>query len=80
MIIISSHTGITLGGRAKGALTDKVITALANYYRSAIVRHKSDVNSMRENILATLAHCSSTDQSSDHSMCPKGLHYNDSLY
>lgn len=64
--------GVTLGGRAKGALTNNVISRLSNYYKSAIVRNKSDVTAMRNDILATLNHCSLTDAHPDHSMCPSG--------
>lgn len=62
--------GITLGGRKKGALTAQVISRLSNYYRSAIVRNNSNVTAMKRSILATLSHCSSTDQDFDHSSCP----------
>lgn len=66
------NLGITLGGRAAGSLTEKTILALTNYYRTSILRFSSDVEKMRNDILATLCHCSSTDKASDHSLCPKG--------
>ncbi|XP_058796973.1 uncharacterized protein LOC131667523 [Phymastichus coffea] len=63
---------ITLGGNKKGALTDKCIKHLSNYYLSCIKRNKNNVEKMRTEVLATLAHCSSTDEKHDHSLCPKG--------
>lgn len=67
--------GITLGGRSRGALTDKVITALTNYYGATIKRHGSNTEAMRQDILATLSHCSSTDDEYDHTLCPKGIYH-----
>lgn len=64
---------ITLGGKKKGSLTEKVIKHLSNYYRSCIIRNKGDIQKMQSDIMATLAHCSSTDDKHDHSLCPKGI-------
>lgn len=68
----SKVLGITLGGKSKGALTDKVIGILATYYRNAILRNKDNVVLMQKEIMATLLHCSSTDENPDHSLCPRG--------
>ncbi|KAJ8680296.1 hypothetical protein QAD02_016083 [Eretmocerus hayati] len=72
VVAVSKSQGITLGGKAKGALTNNVITKLGSFYRSAIVRNKKNVNQMQKDILATLSHCSSTDENPNHSKCPKG--------
>lgn len=63
---------VTLGGKAKGALTAVAISKLSGYYRSAVVRNQTNVEAMRKDILATLSHCSSTDDKHDHSQCPIG--------
>lgn len=68
----SKSKGVTLGGKALGALTDKKIATLATYYRTAIRRNQKDVNKMRQDILATVSHCSSTDKAPNHNLCPAG--------
>ncbi|KAJ8673762.1 hypothetical protein QAD02_011490 [Eretmocerus hayati] len=72
VVAVSKSQGITLGGKAKGALTNRVITQLGSYYRSAIVRNRNNVNQMQKDIMATLTHCSSTDEKPNHFKCPKG--------
>lgn len=63
---------VTLGGKASGALTDKKISTLATYYRSAILRNQASVKAMQKDIMAALSHCSSTDAKPNHKQCPKG--------
>lgn len=61
---------ITLGGRKAGALTAKVMTDLAGYYRNAIVKNTPHVHLMRSAVLATLDHYDSTDEDPKHALCP----------
>lgn len=64
---------ITLGGKAHGSLKDSTIKKLTRYYHNAIFSNiNKDVVSVKNSILATLHHCSSTDESPRHSKCPTG--------
>ena len=59
-----------LGG--KGKLTDNMIDKLQNYYGIAIRSNSGNLAEMKQNVLATLFHCASTDKRSLHTYCPKG--------
>lgn len=60
-----------LGG--KGKITDNVILKLTDYYGNAIRRNVgSTVQAMRNDILATFFHVTSTDEDHNHSLCPRG--------
>lgn len=61
---------VSLGGRNR--LTDKVIDRL-QYYFGVAVRRKVNTSEkeMRDNILSSLFHCSSSDENPTHQLCPK---------
>lgn len=60
-----------LAGRGK--LTDNVIEKLTDYYGNAIRRNVGKtVNEMRNDIMSTYFHCSSSDAKPMHFLCPKG--------
>ena len=65
-------SGVTLGGRGYGKLTGEVVKRLTLYYGMAVRRHKGDLQGMRRAVLATLDHCSSTDDAPNHDRCPEG--------
>lgn len=59
-----------MGG--KGKLTDNVITKLTQYYGIAVRRNMNGtVENMRQDILSTFFHCTSTDEAPRHYLCPK---------
>lgn len=58
---------ISLAG--KGLLTKKTIAQLHSYYHSAIKSNAGDVEKMKEAILATPYHITSTDDEPDHRYC-----------
>lgn len=63
--------GKTIGG--KGRLTAKVMDQLTVYYGNAIRAHAStSVQEMKNAILATFFHKSSTDEKPQHHFCPEG--------
>ena len=62
---------VTLGGKGYGKLRPDVITKLQKYFTNAI-RNNSTVPDMQNAILATLDHCSSTDDEPRHGRCPQG--------
>ena len=58
-----------LGGADK--LTDRVIEKLSTYYTNAIRRNENKtVESMRDDIFASLDHVTSSDDNPKHSLCP----------
>lgn len=59
-----------LGG--KGRLTGELITRLSTYYGRALKSHEGDVGEMQKAVMATYRHVTSTDECSDHSLCPAG--------
>ncbi|KAH7977652.1 hypothetical protein HPB49_003139 [Dermacentor silvarum] len=62
--------GRSLGG--KGRLTADLITRLSTYYGRALKSHEGDVDAMQRAVIATFHHITSTDQCSNHSLCPTG--------
>lgn len=61
----------TLGGRNK--LTDKVLDKLPFYYGQAVRRNTgNNVEGLRNDIIATFYHCTSTDENPRHDHCPPG--------
>ncbi|KAK8748456.1 hypothetical protein OTU49_016156, partial [Cherax quadricarinatus] len=57
----------------KGMLTDFVIDKLAQYFQKNLRENRgSDVVTMRNGILASFFHCSSTDDNPQHQLCPPG--------
>lgn len=68
---ISKARKITLGGKTHGSLKNTTIQKLTRYYHNAIFSNiNKDVPSVRNSILATLHHCSSTDEKPRHTKCP----------
>lgn len=62
---------ITLGGKAYGSLKESTIKKLTKYYHNAIFSNvNKDVTSVKNSILATLDHCTSTDKNPKHDKCP----------
>lgn len=64
--------GITLGGRSDGSLTEVKIVKLTKYYKNSVLRNLESVVNMKQDILATLHHCVSTDSTPRHTKCPQG--------
>uniref|UniRef100_A0A1B6JRX1 Mutator-like transposase domain-containing protein n=4 Tax=Proconiini TaxID=565685 RepID=A0A1B6JRX1_9HEMI len=64
--------GITLGGRRFGSLKQSTIVKLTKYYQNSILRNQDSVENMRQDILATLHHCVSSDSENRHTKCPQG--------
>lgn len=60
--------GITLGGRSDGSLTEVKIVKLTKYYKNSVLRNLESVVNMKQDILATLHHCVSTDSTPRHKM------------
>ena len=59
-----------MGGKRK--LTDFVIGKLQKYYSNAIRRHVGGtVEDLKKGIYSSFLHCSSTDDNSQHQLCPK---------
>ncbi|KAK3883276.1 hypothetical protein Pcinc_012405 [Petrolisthes cinctipes] len=59
-----------LGGQKK--LTDKVITRLQFYFRRSITRKvNTSEEEMRNDIMSSFEHCSSSDANPKHHLCPK---------
>ena len=60
----------TMGGRHK--LTDTVIDHLQHYFQVSLNRKvHTSAEEMREEILSTFFHCTSTDENPQHDKCPK---------
>ena len=55
-----------------GSLKQSTINKLTQYYRAAIVSNVPDVPKMKNAILGTLYHCTSTDSKPNHIRCPSG--------
>ena len=70
IIFIPLDQGI--GGKKKGALTDKAMKYLTQKYANAIYSGKT-VEEMSKGIWATLKHCWSTDDARQHEDCPDGV-------
>ena len=68
----TKKTGVTLGGRGEGKLTNGAITKLSAYYGTAIRAHPNNVSDMQDAVLATFYHVSSTDGKPKHDLRPKG--------
>lgn len=64
---------ITLGGKKHGSLKESTIKKLTKYYHNSIIRNVNNVKGMKDDILATLHHCVSTDAAPRHFKCPKGV-------
>lgn len=61
----------TLGGRNKP--TDKVLEKLPFYYGQAVWRNTgNNVEELKNDIIATFYHCTSTDKNPWHDHCPPG--------
>lgn len=63
-------SGDTLSGR--GRLTGDVIEKLSRYYGWALKSNVGDVNAMHRAAMATYYHVTSTDERSNHTLCPSG--------
>ncbi|KAK8372313.1 hypothetical protein O3P69_019807 [Scylla paramamosain] len=60
-----------LGGKNK--LTDKVIDRLQHYFKISIKRKANTTEGeMRDEIMSSFYHCTSTDDNHHHDLCPKG--------
>ncbi|KAK3923748.1 Aspartyl/glutamyl-tRNA(Asn/Gln) amidotransferase subunit B [Frankliniella fusca] len=66
-------SGITLGGRGEGQLTQNTMVKLSAYYRKAVEQNKDNIQEMKKAIMATIHHCSSTDGKPNHNLCPRGI-------
>lgn len=71
LVTTCSKQGVTLGGRGKGQLTGNAIRKLTIYYNRA-VRKSVTAEEMKDNILASVYHCGSTDAKPRHELCPAG--------
>lgn len=60
----------SLGG--KGKLTGDLVTKLSTYYGRALKANQGNIDEMRNAVLATYHHVTSTDARPNHSLCPKG--------
>lgn len=61
----------SIGGRGPGMLTDVKIKKLTHYYGLAVRRYTgTTVEDMRKGILASLLHCTATDELASHKYCP----------
>ncbi|KAK8731958.1 hypothetical protein OTU49_007358, partial [Cherax quadricarinatus] len=59
--------------KGKGMLTDFMIDKLAQYFQKNLRDSRgTDVETMRNGILASFFHCSSTDDNPEHHLCPPG--------
>ena len=65
-------TGVTLGGRGHGKLTQDVIDKLTYYYSNAIRSCTGDADAMRNAVFASFFHAISTDEDPHHDRCPVG--------
>ncbi|KAK6964021.1 hypothetical protein BgiMline_031218, partial [Biomphalaria glabrata] len=62
---------VTLGGNGRGKLTQTKIAVLQKYFTKAL-RSFTTVPEMRKAVWATFYHCTSSDESWNHSCCPEG--------
>ncbi|KAH7966550.1 hypothetical protein HPB49_017443 [Dermacentor silvarum] len=71
--LVQKHKGES-GERisGKGRLTGDLITKLTNYYGWALKSHSGNVDAMHTAVWATYYHVTSTDNKSNHSLCPRG--------
>ena len=68
----SKKTGVSLGGRGHGKLTQDVINKLKVYYGKAIRSCTGDEVAMRSAVFASFFHAVSTDEDPHHHHCPAG--------
>ena len=68
----SKKTGVSLGGRGHGKLTQDVINKLKVYYRKAIRSCTGDEVAMRSAVFSSFFHAVSTDEDPHHHHCPAG--------
>lgn len=69
---VKNTHGVSIGGAGDGKLKKELIPSLQTYYRLEITRNAPNVEAMQKDIMATLKHCSSTNEDPDHEDCPKG--------
>lgn len=69
---VKNTHGVSIGGVGDGKLKKELIPSLQTYYRLSITRNAPNVQAMQKDIMATLKHCSSTNENPDHEDCPKG--------
>lgn len=65
----SQGSGAPLGGR--GMLTATMIKTLQTYYQTAIKNNAGDIKAMKQAIMATPYHVTSSDDDPDHRSCPE---------
>ena len=68
----TKKTGVTLGGRGEGKMTNGAITKLSAHYGIAIRAHPNNVPEMEDAVLATFYRVSSNDSKPQHDICPNG--------
>ena len=66
------NTGVSLGGRGHGKLTDNVTNRLQIVYNNAIHTHRNELQEMQDAVFASFEHASLTDERPDIEHCPKG--------
>ena len=64
----------SISGNKKGQVTEKIATKLINYYSAALKRNAPHLTAMRNAVMASLHHMSSTDEHPNHMLCPAGEH------
>ena len=64
--------GVTLGGRGHGKLKQATILKLTAYYGKAVRANSNNLDAMRDAVLATFDHATSTDERPHHGRCPVG--------
>ena len=64
--------GVTLGGRGHGKLNQATILKLTAYYGKAVRANSNNLDAMRDAVLATFDHATSTDERPHHDRCPVG--------
>ena len=65
-------TGIVLGGRGHGKLTQAAIIKYTAYYGKAVRAHPNNLDAMRDAVRATFYHAICTDETPQHDRCPVG--------
>ena len=66
-------TGVTLGGRDHGKLTQDAIDKLTYYYGNALRSCTGNADAMRNAVFASFFHAVSMDEDPHHDRCPVGL-------
>ena len=64
--------GVTLGERGHGKLKQATILKLTAYYGKAVRVNSNDLDAMRDAVLATFDHATSTDERPHRDRCPVG--------